>query len=201
MKWTDNGGGSDFKPAPAGTHVARCYQVIDLGTRRSEYQGKESFHRECFIGWELPNELMEEGEKAGQPFSVGKFYKTGLGEKYNLRAHLESWRGRPFTKEELAGFDARNILGKPCMVSVQHTEKGKAKVIGVSAMVKGLKCPDPVNEPVFFSMDEFTQESFDAISKGFQDMVKQSPEWAELHAKPTAQPASKFDDMEDDVPF
>ena len=35
----DSGGG-DYKPAPAGNHIARCVQVIDLGTQVVEYQGE-----------------------------------------------------------------------------------------------------------------------------------------------------------------
>ena len=40
------------------------------------------------------------------------------------------------------GFDLVNILGKPCMVTVAHNEKGKAKVIGVSGLPKGVTCPE-----------------------------------------------------------
>jgi hypothetical protein len=59
---------------------------------------------------------------AGKPFTVSKFYTASLGEKANLRADLKNWRGRDFTDEELAGFEAKNILGKPCMLSVVETE-------------------------------------------------------------------------------
>ena len=32
--------GGDFKPVPAGLHLARCYRIIDLGTQRSEFDGQ-----------------------------------------------------------------------------------------------------------------------------------------------------------------
>ena len=59
----DSGGG-DFERAPEGTHLARCYQIIDLGTQHSEYYGKSS--RKVLIGWELSDEHMTDG----RPFAV-----------------------------------------------------------------------------------------------------------------------------------
>ena len=43
----------DFKPVPAGLHLARCYRIIDLGTQRSEYDGQENHQRKIMLGWEL----------------------------------------------------------------------------------------------------------------------------------------------------
>jgi len=31
------GSEGSFVPVPAGLHLARCYQIIDLGTQKSEY--------------------------------------------------------------------------------------------------------------------------------------------------------------------
>jgi hypothetical protein len=39
MRVSDTGGG-DFEQAPAGTHMARCVRIIDIGTQFGEYQGK-----------------------------------------------------------------------------------------------------------------------------------------------------------------
>src|ERR1700685_4504260 len=103
MKWPDTRGG-DFEQPPIGTHMARCVRVIDIGTQRGEYQGKVNIRRQCIIAWELPTELMSEGDSAGKPFIVSRFYTASLGKKANLRADLQNWRGREFTEEELSGF-------------------------------------------------------------------------------------------------
>lgn len=102
MKWNDAGSGNYEQP-PVGTHLARCIKVIDIGTQKGEFQGKVTMKRQVIIGWELPNETMTEGEHAGKPFGVSKFYTASLNEKANLRADLANWRGRDFTPQELGG--------------------------------------------------------------------------------------------------
>lgn len=200
MKWTDTGGG-DFEQAPIGTHVARCIKIIDIGTQKGEYQGKVNIRRQCIIGWELPNELMQEGDYAGKPFTVSRFYTASLGEKANLRKDLENWRGKQFTDQELHGFHSKKLLGVPCMISIIHNDKGKARVAGVMALAKGMTVPDQVNANVYFSLDEFDAKVFEALSDGYQKLIKASPEWASLQQQPQQAPKGKFDDMEDDIPF
>ena len=201
MKWTDTGGG-DFEQAPIGTHIARCIKIIDIGTQRGEYQGKVNIQRKCIVGWELPNELMQEGEFAGKPFTVSRFYTASLGEKANLRKDLENWRGKAFTDEELGGFHSKNILGKPCMISIIHNDKGKAKVAGIMAVAKGMTVPPQVNENVYFSLDEFDPAVFEKLSEGYKKLIKASPEWASMqHVQPGAPRGGSAADMEDDIPF
>ena len=148
VKDTGNG---NFEQAPAGTHLGRCIKLIDLGTQEGEYQGQATFKRQIIIGWELPSELMQNGEYAGQPFTVSKFYTASLSEKANLRKDLENWRGRAFTDEELRGFDMKNILGKPCMLSIVLNEKNNARVGGVMAAPKGMSLPETSSQVTYFA--------------------------------------------------
>lgn len=201
MKLTDTGG-KEFEAAPIGNHVARCISMIDIGTQVGEYQGKATHARKIVVRWELPNEVMAEGDFAGRPFIVSKFYTASLSEKANLRKELVSWRGREFTEEELRGFDAKNILDKPCMVNVTHTEKKKAKVSGVTPVPKGMTVPGRVNDILYFSLEpeDFKPEVFEGLSDFYKDLIRKSPEWAELHgAEPRK--ASSFAEMESDIPF
>jgi hypothetical protein len=116
MKWRNSGG--EFVQPPTGTFLARCVRLTDLGTQTSEYEGTTRVRRQVLIGWELPEELMTTGEAAGQPFLTSKFYTQSLHENATLRKDLINWRGRDFTDEELEGFDAKNILGHPCMLTL-----------------------------------------------------------------------------------
>lgn len=202
MQWKDNGGG-EFEQPPAGTHIARCVRVIDLGTQKGEYQGKATYKRQVIIGWELPSELMAEGDFAGKPFTVGRFYTASLSEKANLRKDLANWRGRDFTDEELGGFAAKNILGKPCMLSLTMNDKNKIRVTGVMALPKGTPVPEQVNPSVYFSLEpgEFTAASYEALSEGIRKIIALSPEYQENVKPGSAKPAGKFDDMDDDIPF
>ena len=164
MKASDTGG-TTFEQVAPGTYPARCYKLIDLGTQLSEYQGESKRRHQIIIGWELPTELMTSGEYEGQPFTASKFYTLSLSEKSTLRPHLVNWRGRDFTPEELAGFELKKLLNKTCLLSIVHDDKGRAKVGGVMALPKGFQVPDPVNEPVYFSLapEEFSQETFDSF--------------------------------------
>lgn len=204
MKWSDSGGG-DFAQAPAGTHVARCIKMIDIGTQFGEYQGKPNALRKVVIGFELPNELMPDGEYAGKPFIANKYYTASLGEKANLRKDLVNWRGREFTDEELMGFESKNILGKPCMIQLTPNDKGKVKITGVMALPKGTVAPPQINESFYFSLerDEFNSAAFDGLSDYYKDLILKTPEFQALQGK--SDPVKKGNhapaDFEDDIPF
>lgn len=204
MQFKDSGGG-DFEQPPIGTHIARCVKMIDIGTQKGEYQGTATFKRQVIIGWELPNELMTTGDYAGKPFGVSKFYTASLSEKANLRADLKNWRGRDFTPEELGGFDAKTILGVPCMLSLTSNDKGRIKVTGVMALPKGTKVPEQINPTLYFSLEdgEFDQAVFDSLSEGYKKMITVSPEYQERTRIGGNAPETKgsFDDFEDDIPF
>ena len=198
MKWTDSGG-HDFEQPPVGAHVAICTKVIDIGTQEGEYQGKKNFKRQSIIGWELPNELITEGDYAGKPFTVSRFYTSSLSEKANLRADLVSWRGREFTEQELQGFESKNILGKPCMLSIVMSEKGRARVKGVMALPKGSSVPPQVNPSIYFSLDEFDQKVFDSLTDGIKNLIMQSPEYIHLtsHSEMQGQANESGDPFDD----
>lgn len=196
-------GGGDFAQAPAGTHVARCIKLIDIGTHHGEYQGKPTVRNQVIAQWELPNETIEVDGQA-KPFIVSKFYTNSLSEKANLRKDLEAWRGKPFTPEELMGFDLMNILGKPCLVTIVHNEDGKAKVTGVSGLVKGTTCPPAVNATGAFWIDEWDNEKFDALPEGFRKLIMESDEYkASLSPNLNGRPATtkNVDPLDDDIPF
>ena len=105
-----NSGSVEFEQPPAGTHIARCVRLIDIGSQVNPFR-EGSMRRQVVVAWELPEELMTEGENKGHPFMCSKFYTMSLHEKASLRQDLVNWRGRDFTEAELEGFDLRTILG------------------------------------------------------------------------------------------
>lgn len=202
MRLTDKGGG-DFEQAPTGAQIARCIKIIDIGTQTGEYQGKPTHRRQIIITWELPKCLMEEGEYAGKPFTVSRFYTASLGEKANLRHDLVAWRGREFTPEELAGFDPKNVIGKACMLGITANDKGKSRVTTVMQLPKGMEVPEQVNPSVYFSLDDFNQTAFDNLSKGIKAMVEASPEYQSIgkHGFEGFADDKPWDEEKDDIPF
>jgi hypothetical protein len=194
---SDSGNGS-FEQPPVGTYAARCVRLIDLGTQHGEWEGKPNTRNQVLVSWELPTELMKDGEYAGKPFMVSKFYTNSLGEKANLRRDLEAWRGRAFSPQELDGFDLMNILGKACMVSLIH-DRDRTKVGGVMALPKGMPVPDAVNPLLSFWIEEWNQEVFDSISKGIKEIIMKSDEYQERINGRTA--VQSLAAMAEDIPF
>jgi hypothetical protein len=134
--------GGDFKPIPEGAYIATCVRLIDLGTQITTFQGADKLQRKVLIAWEVPDEMVEyDGET--RPALIMQRYTASLSDKANLRQHLEAWRGRRFTDDELRGFDLKNVLGKPCQIQVLHSEDGAyANIAAIMALPKGLPAPD-----------------------------------------------------------
>ncbi len=161
-----NTGGGDFELIPAGTHLAICYLLVDLGQQQTNFGIKH----QIMLGWELSNELMEDG----RPFAITNTYTLSLNEKANLRKHLESWRGAAFTEEEAEGFDVSNILGAHCMLSVIHNSKDNktySNISAISATVKGMEVPQRVNDMVAYDIDEPNDLAFKKLPEWIQKKI------------------------------
>lgn len=203
-RFASDTGGGDFTPAPEGTHIARCVELIDIGTHHGEYQGAPTVRNQVIVRWELPGETIDIDGKP-QPMLVSKFYTNSLGEKANLRADLIAWRGKAFTPEELMKFDLMAVLGKPCLLTVVHNEKGKAKVSAVSGLPKGMTCPPQTNPSKAFWIDEWNGdtngEPFASLPKGFQELVRQSDEYKEMNSPTGGADRAPQGVDTDDIPF
>lgn len=210
------GSNTEFKPVPEGSHMGVCYRVVDCGTQRWEYQGEPQIGRKVMLFWELHGEA-DDGTQLttedGRPLSISKKYTLSLGKKANLRADLESWRGKAFTEAELAGFDIGTLLGAPCMVTVKHNQvkdKTYANVATVTRFPAALKDmrPKATNPLQIFDVNERDMKVFDTLPEWLTDIIKKSVEWS--GTKPTTlaaagaaagKTANAVADMDDDIPF
>lgn len=165
-----------FENVKPGTYPARCVKIVDIGTQHGEYQGKPTVRRKNVITWELPDELRDDGK----PMIISKFYTTSLGEKATLRRDLVNWRGREFTAAELRDFDPKNILGKPCLITVTEKENGKTAVSGVSGLPKGMPVAEQINPSFYFDLDDFSQDLYDQLSEGMKKLIRGSAEFPSL---------------------
>lgn len=193
-------GGADFKPVPAGTHVAVCTMVADMGVQPT---GKFKPKPQVYIRWELPNEVTSwkdgDGVEHTGPMVIGKKYTVSLSEKANLRGDLESWRGKLFTEQELEGFDIRNILGKACMLGVTHNVVGTKTYANISAVMglpKGTTPPKPSVEPIAYDVDAHNPAIFQKLPPWLQEAISNRVK------SDTAQTVSNGDTpFDDDIPF
>ena len=177
----------DFPIAPAGTQVARCYQVIDLGHQKVEWQGEEKWFPKVLLTWEL---LGEEKMTDGRPFAVSNRFTLSLSKKSNLRPMLEAWRGKPFADEEAREFEVKNVLGAYCMLNVVHKESDEkvyANIAAVMALPKGMSKPTAVNPPLYFNID--------------LDDASKLPEWIQKVVGKSREKTGAFSNMKDDIPW
>ena len=206
-------GESTFIPVPPGMHLARCYRVIDLGTQKTEYQGQVKLLPKILVQFEIHGED-ESGQKLitskGEPMSIAKTFTLSLAEKSTLRKDLSSWRGRDFTKEELRGFELKNILGVWAMLSVVKTtgNNGKeyaniATINPVPAAIKKSGLPEAFNPATIFHIAEADMDVFETFSKGIKEKIQASPEWQASQSRAQqGKPANDgFDDLDSDIPF
>lgn len=202
----------DFLTVPAGMHLARCYRIIDLGTQKSEYMGKEKYLPKVMIQFEVHGED-DQGNplltQDGRPLSIAKSFTVTLSEKSNLRKDLQMWRGRDFTAQELRGFELKNVLGAWAMLTVTHTEsngKTYTNIAGINPVPANMKkagMPEAVNEAKIFSIDDPDMSLFDTFSENLKNKIKASPEWQARTGETPAEEPQKagFNDIDDDIPF
>lgn len=195
MGTTAKASGGDFPKAPMGTHVARCFQVIDLGHQKITWQGKEKWQPKIMLTWEL---LGDERMEDGKPFAISNRYTLSLAETSQLRPMLEAWRGKQFSEEELNGFDIKNVLGAYCMLTVMHNQKdGRtyANVGGVVALPKGMPKPQAVNPPLYFNLDDCDPS---VLPEWIRGIVEKSREMTESNGH---DPMEAINGMDSDIPF
>lgn len=213
----------EFVLVPPGSHLARCYRIIDLGTQTSSYEGETKIQRKVMLGWEIHGEA-DDGTplltEKGEPMAIFKNYTLSWSENANLRKDLQSWRGKPWTDQEANRFDLKNVLGAWCMLNVIHkpgmNNKIYANVAGVAPVPSILKqrgMPEGINELQLFRLAEPDWALFETFSKGLKAKIEGSPEYRALMKggnapapaqggqAPAGSTGSGFDDMDDDIPF
>jgi len=205
--------GKEFKRCPPGAHLARCYRIVDIGTQKTEYMGAVKHLHKVTFSWEI-HAIDESGAKVlmddGRPFSIFKSYTLSWSEKANLRLDLQSWRGKPFSQEELRRFDLKNVLGAWCMLNIIERSGNDGKtysnvggVTPVPAMIKQNGLPEGVNKLELFNLQAPDMQMFETFSDKLKEKIKSSPEWQKLQnkSKPEQAPAASDDDEDSDIPF
>ena len=154
--------GKERELHPEGDHDALLYQLVELGTQPNNY-GPDK--RRLSIGWELPGLApfeTDEGVKKPKCFWQGYNLPEegrGLHPKSNLRKMLTKWRSREFSTEEMEGFELKTILGKACIIRIEHevndnTGKLYQKLMSVRKWPKDKEVPELQNELQFFSFQD-----------------------------------------------
>lgn len=172
---------------PTGTHRAVLYKLINLGTLETEWEGKKKMSHKIRLIWELTDEVLEyeveeNGEKVKKsgPFSVGGKYTYSMGDNSRLLPIITGMLGTSLSEDERWNFDARKLLGTPCLVTVVHDEfEGTkfAKVTGATALPKAMAKPTQINETVNLDVRELSQEAIAQLPEYIRNDMESSREY------------------------
>lgn len=174
----------NFKLCPAGTFVARCFMVIDMGHHDESYQGRHiGLRPKVRFGFELPTKLDVFKENGPQePYTLSIKFTNSLHEKGKLLPTLNQWRGKPLTDADIARFTIDKVLGKEAMITVVHKEKAdksKTAVIStITQLMEGVTCPPPIMTPILFTVDwKRDHEAFKTLPEWCQEEISACDEW------------------------
>lgn len=187
--------GTEFKPHPDGQHAGVCVDVINLGLKAEEYQGKPKLAHKVVL-------VYRTGEKRddGKYFEVSKELTLTMGTKGNLRPFLVAWRGKSFTDEEAQKFDVAKLHGAPCLLTIEHkvsptSGRTYANIIGISKLFKGVPVPE-------VGLDEYERASYwEDRKKEYAEGVRkrrqetEAPKDVEEHPEPVEPEGEDQDDL------
>jgi hypothetical protein len=206
-------GGKDFELVPVGVHLAICTQVIHLGVQPSnnpKYPDKD----QVYLKFEIPGVRVKwekNGKELEGPAVIGTFFTRSLSEKSNFRPFLESWRGKPFSAEELEAFELTALLGKVCQLNVIHEQKrdgkDRAEISGAFGLIQLQKdqitqnpeLAKPAAPLVAYTPDAHDQSTFDALPEWLQKKIDGRVKVSPKVGKPEDE--SQVPEFNDDIPF
>ena len=187
------GGGSERELIPAGLQRAVCVSVADLGSHMDEKWGKlKRLVRLTFELADVRDDFEVDGETKNLPRLIGKNYTLSLHEKAALRKDLQAWRNKPFTAEELNGFDISKLVAVPCMVNVEHFTgsdgKLRAGIGGILGLMQGMPAPQPEGATYYYGIDDCGREFPEGMPDFVKEKVLASVEMGGSQAVPAKEP-------------
>ena len=193
---------SDFEIAPAGSHIAICNAVVDLGMQPGSGMYPDP-KPQVYLRFELPAEVVtykKDGRDISGPMSLGRTFTASMSQKANLRKFVEGWFSKPFPSDDAAAdFDFSKLLGHKCLVNVSHTEKGNktyANIAGASPIPKGMETNyTQHNKSLFYSLDTPDPQTFEALPDWLKEKITNRIMPA------AAQAAHSEPDFDDSIPF
>lgn len=172
-------GNSEIKQLEPGVYTGIATAIIDLGIQENTLYGNKQ--RKAIIVWNIVGETVKVNNEE-LPRIMSKEYTMSLSEKSTLRKDLEAWRGKPFTAEELKGFDLRNILNVPCQLQINQQDKNGKTYVNIAAIMaipKGMKV-EPVKDIYVFDITETeTWNNYDKIPNWIKEKIKKALNLAE----------------------
>lgn len=158
--------------------IGRIYQVIDLGMQ-SGGQYKDS--RKVLITFELPDDLISDGDNKGKPLSISQEFTLSMHKKSGLRTKLINViEGKELSDKEAENYDLTDLLGKTTLLNILHKASPKdpsvkyARIAGYSRVPKGMTIGSAINEPIILSLEDFDSEVFNKLPDWLKNKINKN---------------------------
>jgi hypothetical protein len=181
-----------------GVHFARIVGLADIGHQPGfTWSGGEvdsSYKYE--ITYELVNTEMDDGsDYADRPFWVSEEVTNTDSDKGKLKQRLQAV-GLPFVQVE-------SMVGEPVMVTIEHNDKGYAKIVNVAGVPTGTEVRELRNQAVIFDIyDESPDvEQFKSFSEFKQKKIQDALDFKTTPLFKALYEDGYFDEDADDAPF
>jgi hypothetical protein len=195
----------DYGRVEDGTYPARVVRIIDFGLQyatdfktgevKKYDDGNDVIQHKVWIDFELPTETIDiDGVK--KPRWYGKEYTVSSHEKAAIQALLKA--ADPDGKYTMKGKNVVGLLGLPVMLTIGSTSTGKAKVAGITRLIKGMSVDLLANPTLFFDLDEATYKDFELLPEWMQKRIKDGVDFEStgLYKK-----FNSMSDIEEDSPY
>ena len=195
----------DYGRVEDGTYPARVVRIIDFGLQyatdfktgevKKYDDGNDVIQHKVWIDFELPTETIDiDGVK--KPRWYGKEYTVRSHEKAAIQALLKA--ADPDGKATMKGKNVVGLLGLPVMLTIGSTSTGKAKVAGITRLIKGMSVDPLANPTLFFDLDEATYKDFELLPEWMQKRIKDGVDFEStgLYKK-----FNSMSDIEEDSPY
>ena len=168
---------------PTGNYPARVYEIIELGTVDSTWMGEAKKTHKVRIGFELPTEKRVFDETKGeQPMVISKEMALSFGDLAGLRKIIEAVEGRKITDAEAVNYDVLEILGKPLLVTVSHSEPNEQGIVYANAttfspLIKGLTVEPLINKPRVLTYENWDENVYNSLPEFLKEKMNKTPEF------------------------
>lgn len=170
-----------MEPLDPGVYPARLVQLIDLGLQpQRPYQGKDKPPaHEIMMTYEFVDEFLKD-EDGNDVEDKPRWYSETLP-LYSLEADKAKSTQRYYALDPDGKFggDFTKLLGTPVNVTVVHNKNGEKLYVNIANIAAmrprdAQKCPELVNDPKYFDLDDPDLTAFGALPEWIGEKIKKN---------------------------
>lgn len=166
-------------PVAAGSYVAVCIGVIDLGEQYSEKY--KNYSNKIQIVFELPGETIEVDGRQ-EPRQLSREFSVATRKNSSLRMFLSAWNGKAYSDEEFLEIDVFDQIGRPALLNVVINETGEyANIDSAIQIPRGIPAPVSSTAPIRWDMDTWDDAVFQTLPEWVREKIRRSTQYQKDH--------------------